>query len=115
MRSLLVVLLMVGCGGGSGGVKDAGHVDGAVHDGAAIDAPAMVDAHVDAAVTTIDAAGGTLQVGEQCGADAVDGGGSLCAAGLACCYPCGIPGCKDQCTMPCMDGPGCSGGCPLLP
>ena len=25
---------------------------------------------------------------------------SQCAGGLLCCYPCGIPGCENQCTVP---------------
>lgn len=33
-----------------------------------------------------------------------------CAAGLACCYPCGIPGCENRCSRPASDG-----HCPLLP
>jgi hypothetical protein len=36
--------------------------------------------------------------------------GTECAKGLLCCYPCGIPGCDNQC-MP----PDPSGGCPLFP
>lgn len=32
-----------------------------------------------------------------------------CASGLLCCYPCGVPGCDNQCIVPVM------GGCPLLP
>lgn len=33
-----------------------------------------------------------------------------CAAGLKCCYPCGIPGCQNQCTVP-----DASGACPMYP
>jgi len=60
-----------------------------------------------------DAGAGGIPLGGVCGADA-DGG--LCQAGLVCCYPCGIPGCMDQCTTPCTGGdPGCDGNdCPLL-
>lgn len=43
------------------------------------------------------------------------GGDGDCAVGEVCCYPCGTPGCENRCTAPCMDGPGCAGGCPLLP
>jgi hypothetical protein len=32
-----------------------------------------------------------------------------CAAGTLCCYPCGIPGCKNQCLTP------MNGMCPLFP
>lgn len=39
-------------------------------------------------------------------------GGDPCGAGLACCYPCGIPGCTNRCEPACKDGqPGCSNGC----
>jgi hypothetical protein len=33
-----------------------------------------------------------------------------CASGLACCYPCGIPGCHDKCIKVDADGK-----CPLFP
>lgn len=33
-----------------------------------------------------------------------------CGHGLKCCYPCGIPGCEHQCTVPESDG-----SCPLRP
>lgn len=33
-----------------------------------------------------------------------------CAPGLKCCYPCGIPGCTNQCTVPTA-----SGECPMYP
>ncbi|MGE0787391.1 MAG: hypothetical protein AB7S26_17090 [Sandaracinaceae bacterium] len=49
------------------------------------------------------------------GADC-DGTGDVCGAGLACCYPCGIAGCTNQCMPRCEDGtPGCAGGCMLFP
>ena len=35
-----------------------------------------------------------------------------CAAGLLCCYPCGIDGCDFVCEPTCSPGtPGCVGGC----
>ena len=37
-----------------------------------------------------------------------------CGPELACCYPCGIAGCVDQCMVTCS-GPGCFGGCGLFP
>jgi hypothetical protein len=33
-----------------------------------------------------------------------------CGPGLLCCYPCGVPGCTNQCTAPAADG-----HCPLIP
>lgn len=39
---------------------------------------------------------------------------SECGSGLSCCYPCGIPGCTNQCTPTCT-GAGCAGGCPAIP
>lgn len=52
-------------------------------------------------------------LGALCGQSA---GGASCAPGLACCYPCGIPGCDFQCTTPCQPGqPGCSNGCMMYP
>jgi len=39
-----------------------------------------------------------------------------CGSGLSCCYPCGAPGCANQCTPSCAAGdPGCVGGCLALP
>lgn len=51
---------------------------------------------------------GTLGDGELCTST------SECAEGSSCCYPCGIPGCMNQCVPTCT-GPGCAGGCPLVP
>ena len=48
--------------------------------------------------------GGALGDGDTC--DPVN---NLCGTGLACCYPCGIPGCDYQCT------PEVDGGCPPPP
>jgi hypothetical protein len=57
-------------------------------------------------------AGGDIPQGGACGQDA-DGG--ACVAGLACCYPCGIPGCTFTCTVPCDPAdPECSNGCLML-
>lgn len=39
-----------------------------------------------------------------------------CGPGLACCYPCGIPGCAYACEPACSSGdPGCFDGCLLRP
>ena len=40
-----------------------------------------------------------------------------CIDELACCYPCGIPGCESMCTVPCDDRvePYCFRGCYLYP
>ena len=57
--------------------------------------------------------GGWAQIGDPCGPSAA---GLACAPGLACCYPCGIPGCSNRCQTPCPAGsPGCFNGCPLVP
>ncbi|MBX3269016.1 MAG: hypothetical protein KF729_02075 [Sandaracinaceae bacterium] len=48
-----------------------------------------------------------LAEGEVCGAEV-----GACGAGLACCYPCGIPGCDFRCVPACDPSePGCAGGC----
>jgi hypothetical protein len=52
---------------------------------------------------------GTCQGGLEAGADCAPDAGD-CAAGLKCCYPCGIPGCHNQCLQP-----GANGMCPLFP
>ncbi len=50
-------------------------------------------------------------VGEPCGQD-----GGQCKPGLACCYPCGIPGCMFTCSVPCdPTEPWCSNGCAMVP
>ena len=58
---------------------------------------------------TADVASGG-KVGDPCG----DSGQAACAEPLVCCYPCGMPGCHNQCATPCS-GPGCFSGCPALP
>jgi hypothetical protein len=41
---------------------------------------------------------------------------SDCGGGLSCCYPCGVPGCTNQCTPTCAHGdPGCVNGCAAVP
>jgi hypothetical protein len=51
---------------------------------------------------------GTCQSGPEAGAAcAMD---SDCSAGLKCCYPCGIPGCHNECLQPAANGM-----CPLFP
>lgn len=53
---------------------------------------------------------GGLPEGAVCDADAE------CAEGLLCCYPCGIAGCPNRCTLPCDENvPWCAGGCPMYP
>ncbi len=73
-----------------------------------IDAADVVDAAdvpdaVDASDAGTDASG--LAAGEPCSGDA------MCATGLLCCYPCGIPGCVNRCSAPFAG----TGRCPLLP
>lgn len=52
-----------------------------------------------------------LGEGEPCDPDA-----SLCQVGLACCYPCGVPGCEDICEVVCDPAhPACVDGCLLRP
>lgn len=63
-------------------------------------APVLADAGSDAGA---DAGG--LAAGEPCSGDEV------CATGLLCCYPCGIPGCVNRCGAPDPH----TGRCPLLP
>jgi len=54
--------------------------------------------------------------GEGLPAGAVCESDAECAEGLLCCYPCGIAGCPNRCTVPCAaDEPWCAGGCPLYP
>jgi len=55
--------------------------------------------------------GGGAQLGAPCGQSAH---GEPCQAGLACCYPCGHPGCEYLCQTPCHGG-GCVNGCLLIP
>lgn len=71
---------------------------GACPDAGPVDA-GSADASAD--VTASD--GGGLPLGAECT------GGATCAAGLLCCYPCGIPGCVNRCSTP------LGGRCPLLP
>jgi hypothetical protein len=55
-----------------------------------------------AATAQLDHAGACA--GAHCSSD------SDCGPGLLCCYPCGIPGCTNQCMAPASDGK-----CPLFP
>ena len=49
-------------------------------------------------------------LGDPCGVY-----GGACGPGLACCYPCGIPGCIDQCQIPCDPTDSwCVEGCGLM-
>lgn len=51
------------------------------------------------------------QLGEPCGQQ-----GGECASGLACCYPCGMPGCTFRCSAPCDPSePWCVDGCAMMP
>lgn len=60
---------------------------------------------------TVPITGGPLQAGDTC-----QNAPYACSTGLACCYPCGIPGCTNTCTPACAAGsPGCFGGCYLFP
>lgn len=53
---------------------------------------------------------GTGASGDPCSAS------TDCGSGLSCCYPCGTPGCSNQCTPTCTPGdPGCFDGCLALP
>lgn len=53
-----------------------------------------------------------LLEGDVCG-DTVQ---ATCGPGLSCCYPCGIPGCDNVCTLSCdASEPGCFDGCYLFP
>jgi hypothetical protein len=45
-----------------------------------------------------------LEAGAQCTTD------SQCAAGLKCCYPCGVPNCHNECIQPLANGM-----CPMFP
>jgi hypothetical protein len=96
---LLAAALAAGCTGDSGGGIDAAVADAAVIDAVVID-------------------GDVAALGEVCGASALDAGTPvMCASQLACCYPCGIPGCSFTCTSPCDpdSDPGCVDGCMLVP
>ena len=56
--------------------------------------------------------GGAGAVGAICAGAPDSAVAVTCAPGLACCYPCGIPGCANQCEPTCHTGdPGCAGGC----
>jgi len=77
------------------------------------DLVASIDlAHPPDLVTSPDLATGLGGNGDPCGQSA---NGRSCAQGLACCYPCGIPGCVYRCQTPCAAGPGCVNGCLLIP
>ena len=84
---------------------DTGNADTATADTGIADTGVADSAKTDTASSdTGSSDGGGLGLGAKCGAS------SECASGLLCCYPCGIPGCTNQCSLP---APG--GGCPLLP
>ena len=93
-------------------VADVTVSDAALDAVAAQDVIAAVDAVSDIASADVpapeDIVGG--QEGDPCG-----GPGQSCEASLACCYPCGIPGCQNTCTKPCKAGPGCTNGCMMYP
>jgi hypothetical protein len=71
------------------------------------------------ATTVCECTGGSCAVVHSDGGTASDGGGGTagsscmgdgdCMSGLLCCYPCGIPGCTNQCMAP------MGGHCPLFP
>jgi hypothetical protein len=58
----------------------------------------------------IDTSNGTECSAGDGGAGTVCGSDFQCAAGLKCCYPCGIPGCENQCMTPWANGE-----CPMFP
>jgi hypothetical protein len=99
--SILALVLLVACGGDE--------------NNPIIDAPSTPDAALPV-VDASDCDGGCAGLNEACGVSPadLDAGALPCEAGLACCYPCGIPGCVDRCTTPCQPpGPGCQeNGCP---
>lgn len=83
-----------------------------------IDAASAPDAGVGADGAAMDAGGvDARSLGNGAVCVSADGGpiDGVCGTGLVCCYPCGIPGCDSVCQAPCDGGPGCEGGCPLLP
>jgi hypothetical protein len=58
--------------------------------------------------------GGPAAEGDPCGP--LDAGTVGCMTGLACCYPCGVPGCQEVCTLPCdPQDDSCVEGCRLVP
>jgi hypothetical protein len=58
----------------------------------------------------VDTSNGTECSTGDGGAGTLCGSDFECAPGLKCCYPCGIPGCENQCMTPAPDG-----HCPLFP
>ena len=86
--------------------SDSSASDTATDDTAADDT-ATTDTATDDTFTSdapLDVPEGGLEAGAHCSSDLE------CATGLKCCYPCGIPGCSNECIPP---GP--SGDCPLFP
>ncbi len=81
--------------------RDAGVVDAGPRDAGPAD---VGTADAGASDTGVADAGG-LAAGSLCTAD------TMCAPGLLCCYPCGIPGCMNRCGAPDPH----TGRCPLLP
>jgi hypothetical protein len=103
MRALLALALAACSASGAVTVDAPGGGDATI---------VVPDAPASDAPTVLDAPGGG--VGAIC-AGAPDGTVAVaCAPGLACCYPCGIPGCASRCAVPC-DAGSCAGGCPLIP
>jgi hypothetical protein len=72
--------------------------DGKIHCNACLAAQVGVD------VSDKNDCWGTKKAGENCASE------TECMAGLKCCYPCGIPGCQNQCMAP-----DASGQCPAFP
>jgi hypothetical protein len=106
----LFFLALAACSGSGAVPVDApggGDASTAVPDAPGSDAPIVLDAPSsgDAGIGGL----GAICAGAPDGAVAV-----ACAPGLACCYPCGIPGCASRCAEPC-DAGYCPGGCPLIP
>ena len=108
MRALFALALAACSGGGEVRVDAPGSGDATTvvpdapgNDAPTVDAPMSGDAGIGGL--------GAICAGAPDGAVAV-----ACAPGLACCYPCGIPGCASRCAVPC-DAGSCAGGCPLIP
>jgi hypothetical protein len=127
-----------GAGTGSAPTDASVEAEGAVDDAGERDATADADASADDGRAPDAGDAGAFDAGDAGAFDAgdagafdagVDGGGqgdasreggleagahcsddSQCAAGLKCCYPCGIMGCSNECITPTA-----SGTCPLFP
>lgn len=121
-RFVLVALVMCGCAedpSSDAGVtttdlaRPADAATGADAQDLAVPDLAVVDLASPADLTPPE--GGWAELREPCGLSA---NGKPCRPELACCYPCGIPGCTHTCTIPCqpdggLQGAPCVMGCIL--